>query len=403
MTGKPTKVRTVHGHVRWKVEYTTGHGRRRQEFFATKAEADARQTTINRAPSVPLHPVVLDGRATLRAYGAEWLAANAPVWKPRTLASNTDLLTRHVYRFPIRGKLLGDFRLIDIQRPHVKALAVARRREGYAPDSVRLMVAAVRALLNEAVEDELIPFNPVAALGRGLRRQVARRPEHEHVKAMTTDELVRFLDTAKRTSKLYVMYLAGARAGLRLGELCGWQLGDLRLDGTVLEADVVRSLGQESSRRTPVPATTKTGRARTVDVSAQLAAELGAIVKRRPQDAMAYGWRPVPPWVFVTKNGTPYGQRNVERDFTRVLVAAGLMKKGDPAPFSPHALRHTFACLHLTTATDRNVIQYVQQQLGHSSIKVTVDTYGSWIRLRDPAAADRLDALLANGAANGRT
>jgi hypothetical protein len=103
MTGKPTKVRN-HGRVRWKVEFTTGHGRRRQEFYATKADADARQASINRAPPVPLHPVVLDGRATLCVYGAEWLAANAPVWAPRTLASNADLLTRHVYRGSVPGR-----------------------------------------------------------------------------------------------------------------------------------------------------------------------------------------------------------------------------------------------------------------------------------------------------------
>jgi hypothetical protein len=35
-----------------------------------------------------------------------------------------------------------------------------------------------------------------------------------------------------------------------------------------------------------------------------------------------------------------------------------------------------------------------QQQLGHSSIQVTIDTYGSWIRLKDPAAAARLDLLV---------
>jgi integrase len=96
----------------------------------------------------------------------------------------------------------------------------------------------------------------------------------------------------------------------------------------------------------------------------------------------------------VTGNGTPYGQRFIEKDFPRVLVAAGFMAKGEIAPFSPHALRHTFACLHLRTATDRNVIQYVQQQLGHSSIQVTIDTYGSWVRLKDPDAAARLDLLV---------
>jgi integrase len=152
----------------------------------------------------------------------------------------------------------------------------------------------------------------------------------------------------------------------------------------------------------PTEGSTKSGRKRMVDLSQQLAAELDAIARRRPELAMARGWRPVPPWVFVTSNGTPYAQRFVERDFQRVLVAAGLMASGDPAPFSPHALRHTFATLHLLHATDRNVIQYVQQQLGHSSIKMTVDTYGSWIRLRDPAAADRLDALVVTRRVTGR-
>lgn len=153
--------------------------------------------------------------------------------------------------------------------------------------------------------------------------------------------------------------------------------------------------------RTPDPGATKTGRARVVDLSHQLGAVLARIKAERPGLAMARGWRPVPPWVFITGNGTPYAQRNVLRDFDRVLVEAGLMRKGEPPPFSPHALRHTFATLHLITGTDRNAMQYVQQQLGHSSIKVTVDVYGSWLRLRDPAAADRLDGLVASGGASG--
>jgi integrase len=105
--------------------------------------------------------------------------------------------------------------------------------------------------------------------------------------------------------------------------------------------------------------------------------------------------------VFLTRRGTPYGQRNVLRDFDAVLEAAGLTQEGAPAPFSPHSLRHTFATLHLLHGTDRNAMQYVQQQLGHSSVRVTVDVYGSWVRMRDPAAADRLQALVASGGASG--
>jgi hypothetical protein len=34
---------------------------------------------------------------------------------------------------------------------------------------------------------------------------------------------------------------------------------------------------------------------------------------------------------------------------------------------------------------------YVQRQLGHASIKMTVDTYGKWLPMGNKAAVDRLD------------
>ena len=34
---------------------------------------------------------------------------------------------------------------------------------------------------------------------------------------------------------------------------------------------------------------------------------------------------------------------------------------------------------------------YVQRQLGHASIKLTVDTYGKWLPMGNKAAADGLD------------
>ncbi len=57
--------------------------------------------------------------------------------------------------------------------------------------------------------------------------------------------------------------------------------------------------------------------------------------------------------------------------------------------FSPHCLRHTFASLLLQQGESP---VYVQRQLGHSSIKLTVDTYGKWLPLGNKAAVDRLDS-----------
>ena len=67
----------------------------------------------------------------------------------------------------------------------------------------------------------------------------------------------------------------------------------------------------------------------------------------------------------------------------RVLTAAGL-----PGHYSCHSLRHTYASLLLQDGVSP---AYVQEQLGHASIELTVGTYGRWLRKRAPGAVDRLD------------
>jgi integrase len=44
--------------------------------------------------------------------------------------------------------------------------------------------------------------------------------------------------------------------------------------------------------------------------------------------------------------------------------------------FTPHCLRHTYASILL--AEGKSSV-YVQMQLGHASISLTVDTYGKWL------------------------
>ena len=59
-----------------------------------------------------------------------------------------------------------------------------------------------------------------------------------------------------------------------------------------------------------------------------------------------------------------------------------------PLHFSPHCLRHTFASLLLQQGESP---AYVQRQLGHASIQLTVDTYGKWLPMGNKAAVNRLD------------
>jgi hypothetical protein len=63
-------------------------------------------------------------------------------------------------------------------------------------------------------------------------------------------------------------------------------------------------------------------------------------------------------------------QRMIQRAMQRACNTARLRVR------NPHDLRHTYATMLLM---DHYSPAYVQKQLGHSSISITVDIYGHWI------------------------
>jgi len=69
-------------------------------------------------------------------------------------------------------------------------------------------------------------------------------------------------------------------------------------------------------------------------------------------------------------NRKPYSQRKIQTTVKKVCKLGGLRVR------NPHDLRQTYATIllmaHLSPV-------YVKNQLGHSSIKTTVDIYGHWI------------------------
>lgn len=67
----------------------------------------------------------------------------------------------------------------------------------------------------------------------------------------------------------------------------------------------------------------------------------------------------------------PFSQGKVQRLVVKVSRVAELERR------NPHDLRHTYATLMLINNVSP---AYVQKQLGHSSIRTTVDIYGHWIQ-----------------------
>ena len=75
----------------------------------------------------------------------------------------------------------------------------------------------------------------------------------------------------------------------------------------------------------------------------------------------------------------------VKRQFLPAVKAAKIGK------LRFHDCRHTFGSLKIEQGEN---LKYVQVQMGHSDIKVTLDIYGHLLKDANPAAAARTDELI---------
>jgi integrase len=269
----------------------------------------------------------------------------------------------------------------DLRRARLKALLVGKLQQGYAKGTIRLINAGLRAMLNEAVEENIIFLNPSLKIGKTLKveGQEAKKGRKEP-KAFTREQLSAFL--ANSHPRWYPYFLFLARTGLRLGESLAVEVPDVLFDARLITVNKAMSKG-----KVQMP---KDGESREVDLSRQLTDVLKAMIAERRQRNFSLG-KPMPDLLFPTENGGVINRAHIIRAIERTLRKANL-----PMHFSAHSFRHTFASQLLQMGESP---AYVQRQLGHSSIKMTVDTYGKWLPAGNKNAVDRLDESLQTQAA----
>ena len=254
----------------------------------------------------------------------------------------------------------------------MKVLADDGLKRGQSPKTVQNVIRCLSSLLSHAVEDGLLTVNVALKPGKFLPKVSKRRS----INPLTREEVAAFLETVRqRAPRYYPLFLCAVRTGLRMGELLAIQWCDLDFHGRFIE--VQRSY---THWRITTP---KSGESRRVDMSRELMQTLKDLHTERQLQAVANGWKEVPEWVFCSETGGLLHPHNLrERVFYRLLKAAGLRQ------VRFHDLRHTFASLLLQQGESP---VYVKDQMGHSSIQVTVDLYGYLIPGGNKQAVDRLD------------
>lgn len=336
------------------------------ELAATKIRARLAEGDLT--PLSSLQPAKV---TTFETYGNEWIEKTVKhVCKFTTARIYEANLRKHVY--PVFGaKGIG-----AINRADMRALIAACRDKKLSPKSVENISRTVSSVMTQAVEDGLSPGNPAFRLGKHIRQGDHIKPE---IKPFTREEAAAFLAAAlEKAPREYPLFLTALRTGMRLGELLGLEWGDIDFLGRFIEVRRNRVAGRVT--------TPKNGKNRRIDMSTQLGEKLQALQTARKEEKLKRRWEAVPAAVFCTEEGTPLDGDNLRhRVFYKLLTKAGIRQ------IRFHDLRHTFASLLIQNGES---LAYVRDQLGHSSIQLTVDIYGHLIPGANRQAVDRLDDAL---------
>jgi len=340
----------------------------REAAEKVKREIEARLALgeFNVTPQEPL--------PTLREYAERWVREYAQVHcKASTVAFYKQF--HRLYIFPE----FGDLRLNAVRRDHVKRFVASICEKGLAKNTIRLAIASLRPLFNAAIEDGIIQANPATRLGRFVQTE---KPERR-ASALTREETEAFLKASlEHRPRFYPLFLTALRAGLRLGELLALTWSDINFGQD--EADSNRFITVRRRYYRGIFSIPKGNRSRRVDMSRELRRVLLEARDARMLAAFQKGKDSITDeLVFQSEIGGPVDPAKlVNRHFLPTLETAGLRR------IRFHDLRHTFGSLLIQAGAH---LAYVRDQMGHSSIKITVDTYGHLMAGADIAWIDKLD------------
>jgi integrase len=246
---------------------------------------------------------------------------------------------------------------------------------GLSPTSVQRVHALLHKALKQVVHHGLVPHNVTEAVK-------ALRQSRKEIPALTREQARVFLNTAKG-DRLEALYLLAIHTGLRQGELLGLKWSDIDLDRGTLQVRRMLSAAKEG----PTFTTPKGNNGRSVRLTAQAGHALRDHRKRQVEERLKHDgfWQDYG-LVFTTLVGTPLNRHNVfSRSFKPLPRRPGL----PDIPF--HALRHSFATLMLSSGEHPKV---VQEMMGHSGIRVTLNFCSHVLPDMQREAVDRLGAML---------
>ena len=359
---------TKYGTKKWQARWRDANGKQRAKVFDKKGDADAfLRKALNLADAGGLDPAA--GKITVAEVGAEFLASCIHL-SPGTIEGYARDLTRYAY------PAFGNVPISKLTSAQIQSW-LAEQLTRLAPSTVKANYRSLRVMVSWAIRARYLTINPFDGVN-------APRVPFVEKEYLTVEQVEAIANSIGDRYRAFV--LVAAYSGARLAELVGlrraWVNGNTI---TINEQLKMRATGWSRE------ATKTSGSRRTIVLPASIAEELREHMDKYtgpgPDDL-----------VFINQYGNPIGASFRGNVWAPACYKAGLaeLKTHADRPTTIvgypkfHSLRHTSVAICIAAGVAPKVIQ---QRLGHSSIVLTMNTYGHLMPGIDDAAAAAMDDL----------
>ncbi len=323
--------------------------KRDAEIWLTRAEADMHRG-LWFDPSA--------GDVPFLEYAEVWISER-PKLRPRTVTLYRSLLVLHL------APTFGSSPLATITYAKVREWRSARLAAGVGEVTLAKAYRLLQAIMNTAVEDELVRRNPCRIKGAGVERS----PERP---VASIDQVYAIAEEIQPRYRALV--LLATFASLRWGELLALRRSDLDLDE--LTVGVSKAVVEDRGRLS-LGSTKSYAGARIVSIPSVVVPDI--------RSHLEWFAEPGPSGrVFVGPKGATPRRANFNRIWQNAVKAA------EVEGLRLHDLRHTGNTLAAMTGA---TLRELMERAGHSSSRAALG-YLHAVKDRDRAIADGLSALV---------
>ncbi|MGG4033506.1 site-specific integrase [Paenibacillus cisolokensis] len=327
------------------------HGKRKQikrRGFRTEKEAKREMRKLQQ--QLDNNTYIKPSKMLFAEFLKEWLQSKSVKLRKITLQAYTQRVEHHII------PELGHHEIIKITTAMIEKFYIKLRTEkGLSERSILDVHKVLKSSFEAAVKRKYVSFNPV-------KDAETPKVSQKEMRVWDLQETSAFLNAA-RDNRLYIAFLLALTTGMRQSEILGLTWKDIDLEnGTLTVRQTLSHDGKELSAQTKTKTST-----RNISLNNKTVAELKKHKRIVTKEKLACG----PLYkdlnlVVCTSNGTPVIPRNLLRSFYAII------KKAEVPKIRFHDLRHTVATLMLKEGINPKIVKEI---LGHSDIRVTLDTY----------------------------